>query len=44
VSHFPYWNWFGFSAAYVIVIILDSLIAWTLAGLVMARLVDGQRA
>ncbi len=44
VGHFPYWNWFGFSAAYVIVIILDSLIAWTLAGLVMARLVDGQRA
>lgn len=44
VSHFPYWNWFGFSAGYVLVIILDSVAAWTLAGLVMARLVSGRYA
>lgn len=37
ISHFPYWNWFGFSTAYVAVIVLDSVIAWTLAGLVLAR-------
>ena len=38
VSHFPYWNWFGFSTSYTLVIILDSLIAWLLAGLVMAQI------
>ena len=41
-SHFPYWNWFGFSTAYVLVIIADSAVAWTLAGLVMARFVTGR--
>ena len=39
VSHFPYWNWFGFPTSYVAVIIIDSMIAWFLAGLVMAKLV-----
>ena len=39
VSHFPYWNWFGFPTQYVTVIVIDSLIAWFLAGLVMAKLV-----
>jgi len=43
VSHFPYWNWFGFSSAYVLVTIVDSLIAWTLAGLVLARFAGGER-
>ena len=42
ISHFPYWNWFGFSTEYVVVIILDSLIAWALAGLVMAKFVSGK--
>jgi len=44
VSHFPYWNWFGFSTEYVAVVILDSLIAWALAGLVMAKFVSGKEA
>ncbi len=39
ISHFPYWNWFGFPTPYVAVIIIDSLIAWFLAGLIIARLV-----
>ena len=39
ISHFPYWNWFGFPTPYVAVIIIDSLIAWFLAGLMIARLV-----
>ena len=43
-SHFPYWNWFGFSTAYVMVIIADSAVAWALAGLVMARFVTGRTA
>lgn len=33
----PYWNWFGFSIAYTGVQIADSVIAWTLAGVVIAR-------
>lgn len=37
VSHFPYWNWFEFSSAYILVTILDIIIAWILAGLVMAK-------
>ncbi len=37
VSHAPYWNWFGFSTAYVAVMILDILIGWTLAGLAIAK-------
>ena len=41
ISHFPYWNWFEFSNSYFLVTILDSLIAWTLAGLVMAKIVVG---
>ena len=44
ISHFPYWNWFGFSSSYVLVIIIDSVIAWTLAGLVMAKLVAGKNS
>ena len=39
VSHAPYWNWFGFSSSYVIVTIVDTLIAWTLAGLAVAKFV-----
>jgi len=38
-SHFAYWNWFGFPAPYIALIIVDSLIACFLAGLVMAKLV-----
>ncbi len=38
ISHFPYWNWFGFPTPYVAVIIIDSFIAWFLAGLMIARL------
>ena len=42
ISHFPYWNWFEFSGSYVLVILLDSVIAWSLAGLVMAKFVAGK--
>ncbi len=41
-GHFPYWNWFGFSTSYVLVTIVDSVIAWFLAGLVMAKFVKGK--
>ena len=41
-SHFPYWNWFGFSTSYVVVAVVDSTIAWFLAGLIMAKFVLGK--
>lgn len=37
VSHAYYWNWFGFPSTYVLVTILDTWIAWTLAGLTVAK-------
>ena len=43
IGHFPYWNWFGFSDSYVFVAIVDSMIAWTLAGFVMAGFVNGKK-
>ncbi|NIR46487.1 MAG: hypothetical protein GWM93_19280 [Gemmatimonadetes bacterium] len=33
-----YWNWFGFPSDYAMVMILDNLIGWTLAGLAVAGL------
>lgn len=42
ISHFPYWNWFGFSTSYVLVTIADYGIGWTLAGLVMGRFCLGK--
>lgn len=38
-SHFPYWNWFGFSTQYVAVTVADSAAAGLLAGLAVAKLV-----
>lgn len=38
-SQFPLWNWFGFPTPYVVVHIVDGLIAWFLAGLLIAKLV-----
>ena len=39
VTHIPYWNWFAFDTTYTLMIIVDTLIGWLLAGLVMAKLV-----
>lgn len=44
ISHFPYWNWFGFSTNYVLVTIVDYGIGWTLAGLVMGRFCLGKQS
>ena len=38
-GHLSYWNWFGFSARYTAVMVADLLIAWTLAGAVMALVI-----
>jgi hypothetical protein len=37
ISHYTYWNWFEFATPYILLAILDSLIGWFLAGLVMAK-------
>ncbi|MFT7525543.1 MAG: hypothetical protein ACI9LY_000679 [Arenicella sp.] len=38
-GNLPHWNWFGFPILYTLVQIMDSVIMWFLAGLVLARLV-----
>jgi len=37
-ANLPYWNWFGFSTSYTLVIFVDSLIGWLLASLAMAKI------
>ncbi len=43
VCFLPFWNWFGFSAAYTLVSILDLVIGWFLAGLVIAKVASPER-
>jgi hypothetical protein len=38
VTELPYWNWFYFDATYTLVMFVDLLIGWFLAGLVLAKL------
>jgi hypothetical protein len=37
LGHFPAWNWWGFPGSFVLVGMVDVVIGWFLAGLVMAR-------
>lgn len=37
-----YWNWYGFPMDYTVAVMADHVIAWTLAGLVMALIVKGR--
>ena len=43
ISHFQYWNWFEFSTPYVAVIVIDTVIAWFLAGLVMTKFIPAEK-
>ena len=38
-GHLPNWNWFSFSAAYTALEMSDLLIGWSLAGLLIARII-----
>ena len=38
-ANLPYWNWFGFPTGYSAVMLVDSVVAWFFAGLVIAKLV-----
>ena len=44
VGHASYWNWMHFPTDYTIAFIIDVLIGWTLAGLVIAGIVRPQEA
>ena len=39
-GHVPNWNWFNFSTSYTALEISDLLVGWTLAGLVIAKIID----
>ena len=44
VAHAYYWNWFDFPVSYLALSTVDSVIGWTLTGLVLARLAAARRA
>lgn len=44
LGHMPAWNWLGFSAGYVFVNIIDLVISWCLAGLVIANVLKTRSA
>ena len=39
VGHASYWNWMHFPAGYTLAFIIDNVVGWTLAGLVIAAIV-----
>ncbi len=39
-SAFMYWNWFGFPTGYSVVMLLDNVVTWLLAGLVIGKLAE----
>lgn len=41
-TELPYWNWFNFSNEFTVVEIIDLLIGWFLAGLVIAKIVGSR--
>lgn len=41
-THLPNWNWWGFSAGFTWVAVVDQVIAWSLAGLAIAAVTRGR--
>ena len=37
----PYWNWYGFPGDFSLAALIDLAVGWSLAGLVIARIVSG---
>ena len=37
---FMYWNWFSYPSGYSLMILIDSIIAWAIAGVAIAKLSD----
>jgi hypothetical protein len=44
IADLPNWNWWGYSAAYTAVNLIDYTLTWLLAGLVIAKVAKPQRA
>jgi len=44
IADLPYWNWYGFPAAYTGVNLIDYTLTWLLAGLVIAKVAKPQSA
>jgi lipoprotein signal peptidase len=40
----PNWNWWGFSGAYTVVNVADSMLTWLVAGLVISKVVKPANA
>jgi hypothetical protein len=40
IADLPYWNWYGFPAAYTSVNLIDDTLTWLLAGLVIAKIAN----
>lgn len=39
-SSFMYWNWFGYPTGYSLVNLVDSVVTWALAGLVIGKMAE----
>src|SRR5262249_28249157 len=39
-----YWNWYGFTNAFFLAQVVDTIVGWALAGAVIARLIPTQHA
>ena len=39
IGHVSYWNWMSFPLDYTIAFVIDNVVGWTLAGLVIAALI-----
>ena len=39
IGHFSYWNWMNFPTDYTIAFVIDNVVGWTLAGLVIAAII-----
>jgi len=39
-----YWNWYGFTNAFLLAQVVDMIVGWALAGAVIARLIPAQQA
>jgi hypothetical protein len=44
IADLPNWNWWGYSATYTVVNLIDYTLTWLLAGLVIARVAKPQTA
>ncbi len=44
IADLPNWNWWGFSAAYTALMLVDYTLTWLLAGLVIAKVVKPRTA